>query len=885
MSRAPSVSLVVETGLAWAPALERILGDLSDKGEIRGGGAAPNGAIHLVAARPERAAELCAQARAHAPANPLLLLLASDAPGSGEQAAGAAAHADSLLLWPCAALEISAQLRLLSRLAQVPAPPSPAPRELLEARERLRAILAASDIGTWHWFPDTDQIFPDTNLARFFGFETAADGLPLQSFLQRIHSGDRERVAAAVGEVVSSHASFDQEFRVLRPDGSTVWLHARGRVDRGSPDGRHPFAGVALDISALRNAQTARHEVERLFHALQEASPNGFMVFRAVRDGTATIVDFDCIYSNPVADRVVGRGPCAGRRLLEFTPGNLESGLFAAYVGVAETGAPWRNEFHYDADGLDAWFSTTAVRAGDGFAVTFVDISERKRAEQSAAKEHGLLEAMLEACPAGIIIADAKGRLVRVNPANIRLWGPYPTARSVEEYRDWKGWWADGSDRDGRRILPHEWAMARALRGETQAQGDLVDIEPFDAPGTRRTVLNHAAPVRDAEGTIIGGVIVQTDLTAWRRTEEDLRRSEERFRRLAESLPHLVWIANREGQVDYYNHRAADFSGIHVKPDGRWEWAPVLHPEDEAATVAIWRESVRTGAVYQAEHRLKMADGSYRWHLSRGYAFDNPDGTRHWFGTATDIDAQKRHQEILEETVQERTASLQTALAELETFSYSLAHDMRAPLRALIGFSQFLVEDHGASLPESGQDMLRRIAAAAARMDQLIRDVLCYSKIAREPTPLGPVGLGPLLEEILATYPALHEREAEIIVDPALPVVRGHDAMLLQIFSNLLGNAVKFVPGGRRPLVRVFARGAGPGRVRVHVADNGIGVPPEHQARIFQIFQRLDGSYEGTGIGLSIVQKAAERLGGSVGVETGPGGCGSVFWVELLLAP
>lgn len=879
MSPAPVIDLVLGSGLGWASDLLGLL-DKCGASVRRVEGNTTNDSFLVVAANAAEAATLCQDAKSRSPARPLLLLL--DLPGEPpDRAALSLAGADSVLLWPCAPVELDTQLTLLARLTSVSGitgnasagtPP--------DVPERLRATLAATDVGSWYWYPEVGHIFPDGNLARLFGLDETPEGIALETFVQRMHPEDRPVMEAAIRHSLSHGSDFDQEYRVVRPDGTTRWLHSRGQSSRASP--QHPllFAGVTLDVTARRMAQAAQLEAECLFNTLQAANPNGFMMFRALRDSTGKIVDFDCTYSNPGADRIIGQGACRGRRLLEFTPGNRESGLFDAYVEVTETGKPWRNEFYYGADGLDCWFSTTAVRAGDGFAVTFTDITERKLAEKRAAEEHSLLDAVLEACPAGIVVAKANGELVHINPANDRLWGPAPRSRSVEEYREWKGWWADGSERHGRRIEPHEWAMARALRGETQAEGDVIDIEPFDAPGTRRTMINHGAPVRDPQGRVIGGVVVQTDVTEWRRTEEELRRSEESFRRLSESMPQLVWVADAEGAVQYYNHRAQDFSGIRPRPDGGWDWQPVLHPEDERATLAAWSHALKTGEAYQAEHRLKMADGSYRWHLSRAFSFDSPYGTRQWFGTATDIDTQKRHQEILEHMVQQRTASLQTALAELETFSYSLAHDMRAPLRALVGFSQILIEDYQQTLDAGGQDMLRRIVAAATRMDQLICDVLCYSKIARSQSSFECVDLRALLAGIIETYPMLHKQCADISVEPTLPPVEGNAAMLLQIFSNLFGNAVKFVAPGQRPQVRVFARDASPGRVRIYIKDNGIGIAPEYHQRIFNIFQRLQTSYEGTGIGLAIVQKAAERLGGSVGLKSAPGQ-GTTFWVEL----
>ena len=244
-------------------------------------------------------------------------------------------------------------------------------------------------------------------------------------------------------------------------------------------------------------------------------------------------------------------------------------------------------------------------------------------------------------------------------------------------------------------------------------------------------------------------------------------------------------------------------------------------------------------------------------------------------------DAQTR----LEEQVRERTAELEERNEELEAFGYSISHDLRAPLRAMQGFSQALLEDCGDRLDAMGSEYAERIVAGAKRMDELIRDLLAYSRVSRAELKLVRVPLTPVANSALAELSgALRARHASVHVDEPLPAVIGHPATLSQVLTNLLGNGLKFVPPDRTPELRVHADRHN-GLVRVWVEDNGIGIAPEHQARIFRVFERLHSSddYPGTGIGLAIVRKAVERMGGQVGVESDLGH-GSRFWVELHVA-
>lgn len=236
----------------------------------------------------------------------------------------------------------------------------------------------------------------------------------------------------------------------------------------------------------------------------------------------------------------------------------------------------------------------------------------------------------------------------------------------------------------------------------------------------------------------------------------------------------------------------------------------------------------------------------------------------------------------LELRVAERTAELEEANAELDAYSHSVAHDLRAPLRAIQGFGQALREDHAGRLDEEGQDYLKRIEAAAEELDRLTQDLLAYSRLGRLEMRLQPVDLGEVVGETLAVLEVdIRNQEAVVRVEDPLPVVKGHRVVLTQAVANLVSNALKFVPTGTAPRVRVAAEPRD-GWVRLWVEDNGIGIAPEHQERIFRVFERLHGSeaYPGTGIGLAIVRRGIERMGGRVGVESA-GGQGSRFWIEL----
>jgi len=233
----------------------------------------------------------------------------------------------------------------------------------------------------------------------------------------------------------------------------------------------------------------------------------------------------------------------------------------------------------------------------------------------------------------------------------------------------------------------------------------------------------------------------------------------------------------------------------------------------------------------------------------------------------------------LETLVQQRTHKLSDMIGELEAFSYSISHDLRSPLRSMIGFADILLEDYAPKLDADGVDFLKRIGLAGRRMDRLIQDVLNFSRLSGSEIELGPVQTHALLRDVIRSYPNLQSPRVVITLDPNLPCVRANEGLLTQCCANLLENAVKFVPTDREARIHVWGQHQN-GRTQLCFQDNGIGIPAHSLGRIFDIFQRVGRDTDGTGIGLAIVRRAIEKMGGTVHVQSELGQ-GSLFWLDL----
>jgi signal transduction histidine kinase len=240
------------------------------------------------------------------------------------------------------------------------------------------------------------------------------------------------------------------------------------------------------------------------------------------------------------------------------------------------------------------------------------------------------------------------------------------------------------------------------------------------------------------------------------------------------------------------------------------------------------------------------------------------------------------HAENLDQRVRERTASLEETNNHLEAFCYTIAHDLRGPLRAQHSFAQALLDDYGNRLEEEGRDYAHRIKSAAERLENLVDDLLDYSRISRSEIRSSRVGLHKIISEVCEEMSFLiTESSATVEIQPFEYEVWGHEVTLRVAISNLISNALKFKKPGSPPFIQISAEPRGE-NIRLWIADRGIGISPEYFEQIFGVFHRLHkaGQYPGTGVGLAIVKKAVERMGGEVGVEA-ESGVGSRFWIEL----
>jgi PAS domain S-box-containing protein len=383
------------------------------------------------------------------------------------------------------------------------------------------------------------------------------------------------------------------------------------------------------------------------------------------------------------------------------------------------------------------------------------------------------------------------------------------------------------------------------------------------------------------------------DITEKRIALEELQESEQKFRLLADSMPQVIWTGDERGNLNYINQSLEKYTGLssdHILTEG---WLQFIHPDDRAENIRRWMYSVSTGEPYLIEHRFRRNDGEYRWHLTRAIPQKDASGAiQMWVGTSTDIHEQKTFSQELENQVQQRTSELKQSNEELirsnnelAQFAYVASHDLQEPLRKIQTFTTGILDSENEHLSDKGKDYFARIQSASKRMQQLILDLLSYSRASASEEHFERVDLNNTLKTVKEQLRESIEHTNATITAAKLPVLNVIPYQFEQLFTNLLNNALKFSKKDEPPKIEITHSmisgkqikhdSANPAKQYhcIVISDNGIGFEEQFKERIFNLFQRLHGrnDYAGTGIGLSIVKKIVENHFGFITAESEPG--------------
>jgi PAS domain S-box-containing protein len=649
-----------------------------------------------------------------------------------------------------------------------------------------------------------------------------------------------------------------------RPGG--LWLELRVTVTQF--DSRAAVLGVVRDVTERKQAEQATRErgaLERQLATIAAASPGVIHAFRRRPDGSISFP-----YINRAAESIFGLKLEEllrdARSLRALMPAEDRASVESAVAVSARDMTPLHLEYRvqHPVKG-ELWVEARSipVQEEDGSIIWhgyLHDITGRKRAEGELLHYAAIIESSQDA----IVGKTTSGIVTSWNAGAERTFG-YSAAEML--------------GRSINVIIPPDRAAEEDMILACIARGK--SVKHFETvrqrkDGTLIDVSVTISPLRDAQGRIVGASKIARDITESKRAAQRALLQTEAILDLAHDA---IIILDELGTIVYWNLGAEGLYGWKSQEAVGKVSHSLLHTAATSSPLPDIEDLCRASDHWDGELQRRRRDGSIltvlsRWTVQR----DEAGRSRRFLEIDRDITARKR----AEMEVAALNEHLRARSAELEAYTYSVSHDLKAPLRGIEGYSRLLLEDHAGQLDPEGRFFLQSIRKAASRMEELIDDLLDYSRVDRGQMTIHSVELAPLVEALVdERRDEIKTTGAELVVSFVCPSVAAETEGLSLVLRNLLDNALKFSRESRPPRIEIGSR-SGDGRALVWIRDNGIGFDMRFHDKIFEIFQRLHASdkYPGTGIGLAIVRKAIERMHGRVWAEAAPS-TGATFFLDL----
>ena len=716
-----------------------------------------------------------------------------------------------------------------------------------KSEEWLKFALNAAGVGLCH--RESGVTTASEQQFRLYGLEPAEKWISRERWLQSIHPADRERVEMEQRLAIEQGRPYDIQFRVIWPDGSVHWLLCRGKIlhdDRGAGK-----IEVTADVTEGKRAEAALNE----FFALSRSPMAIFGFDGSINRVNAALLETSGLTAEELAQRPV----------TEFFHPDDRPMMQEEFGKLITRGG--NSEFECRGLRKDGsfvpllFFATAAPDERLIFAVAH-NITERKRAEEALRESEAKFRELFDCAPVAYHELDMDGVVRRVNRAQCAMLGYEAGEMSGRPI------WEFVADREVSRE-----AVRKKLSGEQP-------LEPVQRRYTRRDGSQlwaeaHSVLVRNATGETAGIRTALLDITERKRAEEALRESEDKFRELFDCAPVAYHELDMDGVVRRVNRAECALLGYEAgEMLGRPAWEFIAGADREASREAVRRKLSGEQPLAPYQRRYVRRDGAELWAEVHETLVRNATGETAGIRTALlDITERKR----LANTLELNFEKLARSNEELERFAYVASHDLQEPLRMVASFTQLLAKRYSGRLDETADRYIHYAVDGAKRMQELIADLLAYSRVNSKELDLRQTDCEAVVLEAMRNLQVVIEESGACIDWDPLPALWVDQGQLAQVFQNLLGNAVKFRRKEECPRIHVSAVDSG-AEWMISVQDNGIGIDARHAERIFQMFQRLHtrAEYPGTGIGLAVCKKVVERHGGKLWVESEPG-AGSTF--------
>jgi PAS domain S-box-containing protein len=674
------------------------------------------------------------------------------------------------------------------------------------------------------------------------------------------------RVAAEWKQSLETGREYDVEHHMRRADGAYRWFHVRGLPLCDNQGMVVRWYCVLTDIEDRKRTEEALRSREQQLRLMVDSIP-ALISIRTVT-GEVETVNRQCLdYTGMTVDQL--------KNWPEVMHPDDRADTIAQWKHAIESGNPLNTEVRARrADGVYRWFHARGLPLRDAegriirWHTLYVDIEDRKRAEEALRASEHQLRLLLDSIPALVTTMTPEGEFETVNEQLVAYTGQTP-----EQLKNWKA-----------KIYPEDRAGVADNWRRSLETGCPYEAEERvrRADGVYRWFHTRGLPMRDAEGHIVRWCLLLTDIEDRRQAEQALRAGEHHLRLMTETIPALVWRTTPDGEIDYVNRRVLEYTGKPLEDFGNNGWLQLLHPDDVDSTMGIWRQNIQAGEPHRVSYRLRRADGAYRWFDVRGEPLRDSEGrVVQWYGICIDVEDRKGTEEALRNT-QERL-SIASQVATVGELSASIAHEVNQPLTAVVSNGNACLRWLSAQPPNLAKavEAAERIVRDGKDAGEVVRRIRAlFKRAAHEEVPLD-------LNEVIAEVLRLLQSETakrRVIVEadlgPDLPPVTGDRVQLQQLILNLLLNGIEAMdPVTDRPK-RLFIRSnrESDDNVLIEIQDSGTGL--KDPDIVFDAF--FTTKENGMGMGLAICRSIVQAHNGRLWAASGEGP-GATFCFTLPL--
>lgn len=769
--------------------------------------------------------------------------------------------------------------------------------ELKAARDRFDFVQRATSDATWDWDLVNNTGWYSDVLTELFGYNPSEllDGVKF--WYEHIHPEDEKRVISGIHAVIEKGGHhWKDEYRFRRADGSYAWVFDRGYVIHNETGQPVRMVGSMQDVSLQVESKERLRESEEKFRATFNQAAVGISIstpegkFIQVNEAYPKIFGYSqeefshmSISSISHPDELDGDKKIIG----DLLTGKMQ------IVG--------REKKYLHRSGEIIWGRVfgTIVYDGDKNPKYIVgvleDITEQRKAEELQRENDERLRLVIDAAQIGIWDFEPLTGKLMWDARCKQMFGMAP-----DDHADYEIF-LKGIHPEDRAAA--DTANQNAMQGVDNGEYDLEYRTIGLRDGKLRWVRAKGRSYKNVEGVTYRYAGTVIDITEQKLREQHLREQEQRFRLLANSIPQIVWTTDEGGVVDYISGRWETCTGQKPTYDN-FSFRELMHPDDRPGVVAMWNECMEKGVAYSGEYRLQnIRTNEYRWYsCTTAPLRDDTGKVIKWVGSATDIHDQKTAKENLEIRVAQRTKELsdlnnrlEKSNEELEQYAYVTSHDLKEPLRKVLYYASFLIEKINNQISADALNYVKRIESSAVRMNDLIGDLLNYSKLAKTGVTFETIDLNQCLKELQHDFEHTMKEKNVTLVVSELPVIKGVPPQMQQLFANLLGNSIKFSKPNTPNTIRITSSRLTTEQVsaypqlrqsatyaKIVFSDEGIGFDSAYSEQIFSIFHRLNQrtQFEGHGIGLALCRKIVHNHKGQIFAD-GREGEGATFTILL----